>query len=154
MSAGGGGEGGRRGILAKVSLSSVSAAAAEAATFPIDAVKTRLQLNCSPGAGVIRVAGDIVRDDAMYRGISPAFLRHLAYTPLRIVGYEHLRSSLASGGREAGLLEKALAGGVSGIAAQVNLFSGVSYFFYASKQLVVKMLFKKKCDQLEFLLEL
>jgi len=41
------------------------------------------------------------------------------YTPVRIVGYEHLRSTLASGGREASVVEKALAGGLSGIAAQV-----------------------------------
>ncbi|KAL6650802.1 hypothetical protein ACP70R_009727 [Stipagrostis hirtigluma subsp. patula] len=115
-----GGEGGRRGTLAKVSLSSVSAAAAEAATYPIDAVKTRLQLHRSGGGGgVIRVAGELVRDGGLYRGLSPAVLRHLMYTPLRIVGYEHLRSSLAGGGREVGLVEKALAGGVSGIAAQV-----------------------------------
>uniref|UniRef100_A0A0A9FYW0 Uncoupling protein 3 n=1 Tax=Arundo donax TaxID=35708 RepID=A0A0A9FYW0_ARUDO len=55
----------------------------------------------------------------MYRGLSPAVLRHLMYTPLRIVGYEHLRATLASGGREVGLLEKAFAGGLSGIAAQM-----------------------------------
>lgn len=115
------GEDGRRKTLAKVSLSSVSAAAAETATFPIDAVKTCLQLHHSPaggGGGVIRVAGELFRDGGLYRGLSPAVLRHLFYTPLRIVGYEHLRSSFASGGREVGLLEKAIAGGVSGIAAQ------------------------------------
>ncbi|XP_062184393.1 mitochondrial uncoupling protein 3 [Phragmites australis] len=121
--AAGGEGGGRHGTLSKVSLSSVSAAAAEAATFPIDAVKTRLQLHRSPGGGggggVIRVAGELFRDGGMYRGLSPAVLRHLFYTPLRIVGYEHFRSSLASGGREVGLLEKALAGGLSGIGAQV-----------------------------------
>ncbi|KAF0890297.1 hypothetical protein E2562_002709 [Oryza meyeriana var. granulata] len=120
MSAPAGGDVGRRNTLAKVSLSSLSAAAAEAATFPIDAVKTRLQLHRSPGGGggVMRVAGELVRDGGIYRGLSPAVLRHLFYTPLRIVGYEHLRSTVASGGREAGLLEKALAGGVSGVVAQ------------------------------------
>ena len=117
------GEGGRHRTLAKVSLSSVSAAAAEAATFPVDAVKTRLQLHSSPGAGVIRVAGELVRDGGMYLGLSPAVFRHLLYTPLRIVGYEHFRSTLASGDREVGLLEKALAGGVSGVAAQVKFSS-------------------------------
>ncbi|EAY94320.1 hypothetical protein OsI_16087 [Oryza sativa Indica Group] len=126
--AGGGGDGdggGRRKTLAKVSLSSLSAAAAEAATFPIDAVKTRLQLHRGTGGsgggggGVMRVAGELVRDGGIYRGLSPAVLRHLFYTPLRIVGYEHLRSTFASGGRDAGLLEKALAGGVSGVVAQV-----------------------------------
>uniref|UniRef100_A0ACD5UBT4 Uncharacterized protein n=1 Tax=Avena sativa TaxID=4498 RepID=A0ACD5UBT4_AVESA len=113
------GEGGRRETLAKVSLSSASAAAAEVSTFPIDALKIRLQLHRSPGGGggVLRVAGELVRDGGLYRGLSPAILRHVFYTPLRIVGYEHLRSSLASGGREVGLLEKAIAGGVSGVAA-------------------------------------
>ncbi|KAJ1271242.1 hypothetical protein BS78_06G114000 [Paspalum vaginatum] len=115
--------GGRRGTLAKVALSSVSAAMAEASTYPLDAVKTRLQLHRNPGGagggGVLRVAAELVRDGGVYRGFSPAVLRHLMYTPLRIVGYEHLRSTLASGGREVGLLEKALAGGISGIAAQV-----------------------------------
>ncbi|CAL5027210.1 unnamed protein product [Urochloa decumbens] len=117
--------GGRRGTLAKVSLSSVSAAMAEASTYPLDAVKTRLQLHRSPGGAggggvsVIRVASELVRDGGVYRGFSPAVLRHLMYTPLRIVGYEHLRSTLASGGREAAVVEKALAGGLSGIAAQV-----------------------------------
>lgn len=114
------GEGGRRETLAKVSLSSVSAAAAEASTFPIDALKIRLQLHRSPvsggGGGVAR---ELVRDGGLYRGLSPAILRHLFYTPLRIVGYEHLRAYLARGGREVGLLEKAIAGGVSGVAAQV-----------------------------------
>ncbi|CAM0904429.1 unnamed protein product [Alopecurus aequalis] len=115
------GEGGRREILAKICLSSASAAAAEASTYPIDALKIRLQLHRSPGSGggVLRVAGELVRDGGLYRGLSPAILRHLFYTPLRIVGYEHLRSSLASGGREVGLLEKAIAGGLSGVAAQV-----------------------------------
>ncbi|XP_040378998.1 mitochondrial uncoupling protein 3 isoform X1 [Oryza brachyantha] len=123
--AAGDGDGGRRNTLAKVSLSSLSAATAEAATFPIDAIKTRLQLHRSPvgggggGGGVMRVAGELVRDGGIYRGLSPAVVRHLFYTPLRIVGYENLRSTFACGGREAGLLEKALAGGVSGIVAQV-----------------------------------
>jgi solute carrier family 25 uncoupling protein 27 len=116
------GEGDRRETLAKVSLSSVSAAAAEMSTFPIDALKIRLQLHRSPGGGggVLRVAGELVRDGGLYRGLSPAVLRHLFYTPLRIVGYEHLRSYLAGGGREVGLAEKAIAGGVSGVAAQVT----------------------------------
>ena len=116
--------GGRRGTLAKVSLSSVSAAMAEASTYPLDALKTRLQLHRSPGAagggGVIRAAAALARDGGVYRGFSPAVLRHLMYTPVRIVGYEHLRSTLASGGREASVVEKALAGGLSGIAAQVK----------------------------------
>jgi solute carrier family 25 (mitochondrial uncoupling protein), member 27 len=125
------GSGGEGGVLynplARVYLSSVSAAVAESATYPIDAIKTRLQLHRSPGAGVIVVAGELIREGTMYRGLSPAVLRHLIYTPIRIVGYEHIRSSLAGGGREVTLSEKALAGGVSGCFAQVKVFSGISY---------------------------
>lgn len=124
------GEGGRlshRGTLVRVYLSSVSSAVAETVTYPIDAVKTRLQLHRSPGAGVIRVVGELVRDGGMYCGLSPAVVRHLIYTPLRIVGYEHIRSYLADGGREVTLFEKGLAGGISGCFAQVKLsFSGIS----------------------------
>ncbi|MQM13373.1 hypothetical protein Taro_046299 [Colocasia esculenta] len=113
------GGGGKREAFTKVALTSLSAAVAEAATFPIDAVKTRLQLqgelqmfphhraaahgatsaptNFLPvGLGVLeKEKGGIL---GIYRGLAPAVLRHLFYTPIRIVGYEHLRDNIGSGG--------------------------------------------------------
>nr|CAB3484673.1 unnamed protein product [Digitaria exilis] len=62
-----------RPAAAAVSLSSVSAAMAEA-TYPLDALKTCLQLRRSPGGasggGVLRVAAELARDGG-YTGSSP-----------------------------------------------------------------------------------
>lgn len=117
----------------KIGLASLSAAVAETATFPIDILKTRLQLCgessrppsrtrplAAAGGNSLRVAAEIWRKGGVlgfYSGLSPAVLRHLFYTPIRIVSYEHLRVAAAPDGS---LLGKALAGGVSGVIAQVT----------------------------------
>lgn len=133
MASGGSSGGGRRreGASTKIFLSSISAAVAETATFPIDAVKTRLQLHgeALPGphaatatpTGAFRVARDMLAREkggvlGMYRGLPPAVLRHLVYTPLRITAYENLRGA----GAGDSLLGRALSGGVSGVLAQVG----------------------------------
>ncbi|KAL6983460.1 Mitochondrial uncoupling protein 3 [Sarracenia purpurea var. burkii] len=85
----------------KVFLTSISAMVAETATFPIDITKTRLQLHgeslSSAGpASAFRVAAEIVRSEGplgLYKGLTPAIIRHLFYTPIRIVGYEQLRNT-------------------------------------------------------------
>ncbi|XP_020580865.1 mitochondrial uncoupling protein 3 [Phalaenopsis equestris] len=114
-----------RKTFAKFPLTSLSAAAAETATFPVDMIKTRLQLlggdsRCRPqtaaGSG-LRVAFNIWRTGGVlgfYDGLAPAVLRHLFYTPIRIVCYENLRN--LAGYSVAG---RAFAGGVSGTIAQV-----------------------------------
>ncbi|KAL3751585.1 hypothetical protein ACJRO7_012422 [Eucalyptus globulus] len=114
---------------AKILLTSLSAMVAESATFPIDLTKTRLQLHgqslpssSSSATTAVRVAADIARRQGvlgLYRGLSPAIIRHLFYTPIRIVGYENLRNAADAGDRSLPLLGKALAGGVSGVVAQV-----------------------------------
>ncbi|KAK0574264.1 hypothetical protein LWI29_020622 [Acer saccharum] len=57
----------------------------------------------------------------LYKGLSPAIIRHLFYTPIRIVGYENLRNLLlpdhAHGG-SISLFSKAIIGGFSGVIAQ------------------------------------
>ncbi|KAK1307687.1 Mitochondrial uncoupling protein 3 [Acorus calamus] len=104
----------------KLLMAAASAAAAETATFPIDLAKTRLQLHNESltrrPTNAFRVASDLVRSEgllSLYRGLSPALLRHLFYTPLRIVSYELLRPSSDS------LASRAFAGGASGVLAQV-----------------------------------
>jgi len=107
-------------------LSAAAAGVAEAATFPVDLVKTRLQLQGQAGAGAgagagaaarageaagvrgegarvaERGAGAIVRDlvrrdgpRALYRGLSPAVLRHVPYTGTRVLLYEELKRAAA-----------------------------------------------------------
>ncbi|XP_077212890.1 mitochondrial substrate carrier family protein [Tasmannia lanceolata] len=103
----------------KIGLTSVSAMVAECTTFPIDIIKTRLQLSSSSSSSSsIRVASQIFRNQGLlglYQGLSPAILRHLFYTPIRIVAYEHLRTVVPADS----LSGKAFAGGLSGVLAQV-----------------------------------
>ncbi|KAI4387516.1 hypothetical protein MLD38_005343 [Melastoma candidum] len=112
----------------KILLTSLSAMAAETSTFPIDLIKTRLQLHTSlpSSPSSFRILSDILRRQgplALYQGLSPALLRHLFYTPVRIVAYEYLRncSRSSSEGDEYSLPlpAKAFIGGVSGVIAQV-----------------------------------
>ena len=120
----------------KLMLTSLSAMAAETSTFPIDLTKTRLQLESSSSSttNAFRVATEIVREQGplgLYKGLSPAIIRHLLYTPIRIVAYENLRNAVVSadgdgGGGSLSLSAKALAGGFSGVIAQVK----ASAFYY------------------------
>ncbi|PON49996.1 Mitochondrial carrier protein [Parasponia andersonii] len=113
----------------KIALTALSAMVAETTTFPIDLTKTRLQLHgeslsSTRSTNAFRVASEIVRSEqgllGLYKGLSPAILRHLFYTPIRIVGYEHFRTLFAT--QHDGSLSfssKALVGGLSGVIAQV-----------------------------------
>ncbi|OWM89527.1 hypothetical protein CDL15_Pgr024275 [Punica granatum] len=112
----------------KILLTSLSAAVAETATFPIDLTKTRLQLHgeslsASRPTTAFRVAAEILRRQGplgLYQGLSPAIIRHLFYTPIRIVGYETQRNAAGEGsGGALSLPGRALIGGISGVIAQV-----------------------------------
>lgn len=100
---------------------------AETTTFPIDLTKTRLQLHgefnsVARPTNALRIVSEIVRGEGalgLYKGLLPAILRHLMYTPIRIVGYEQLRNSVC--GDKSSLTEKAAVGGVSGMIAQVHM---------------------------------
>lgn len=87
----------------RILLASLSAMVAETVTFPIDLTKTRMQLHGSGSAsaaagahriGAIGVVSEIARKEGMiglYKGLSPAIIRHMFYTPIRIIGYEFER---------------------------------------------------------------
>ncbi|KAK6139383.1 hypothetical protein DH2020_026891 [Rehmannia glutinosa] len=112
----------------KIMLTSLAAIVSETATFPIDLLKTRLQLHGESmhsvrPASAYRMAFQIARNDGvfgMYKGLSPAIFRHMFYTPTRIVGYEHLRNIFAqSSDHSLPFYSKAVIGGISGAIAQV-----------------------------------
>ncbi|KAL3501444.1 hypothetical protein ACH5RR_035893 [Cinchona calisaya] len=114
----------------KILLTSLSAMVAETSTFPIDLIKTRLQLHgesqSSPlltnPTNAFKLASQILRNDGvlgLYNGLSPAILRHLFYTPIRIVGYEYLRNRIVSSDYPFSLYSKAIIGGISGATAQI-----------------------------------
>ncbi|KAJ7529290.1 hypothetical protein O6H91_15G042600 [Diphasiastrum complanatum] len=117
-------------ILLRLVLTSSSAVVAEAATFPIDITKTRLQLQGELGysfgkvkKGAFGTAIGIFKDEGisgLYRGLSPALLRHAFYTSLRIVIYEQLRTALLKGEEVQSLsvAKTALIGGTAGIIGQ------------------------------------
>lgn len=114
----------------KILLTSLSAMVAESTTFPIDLIKTRLQLHgeslsSTRPTGAFQIGLDIIRQQGplcLYKGLSPAILRHLFYTPIRIVGYEHLRSVISSDTGSPSIIGKAVVGGISGSMAQVRIF--------------------------------
>ena len=117
----------------RLGLTAASAMASESVTFPIDITKTRLQLQGEMGAssgapkrGAISMAISIGREEGMtglYRGLSPALLRHIFYTSIRIVAYENLRTSLSHGDdpQNLSVAKKAFIGGASGIIGQVSV---------------------------------
>ncbi|KAL8518665.1 hypothetical protein ACS0TY_009856 [Phlomoides rotata] len=114
--------------LKKIMLTSVSAMVAETTTFPIDLLKTRLQLHGESMQSVrptsaFRMGFQIARNDGflgMYKGLPPAIFRHMFYTPTRIVGYEHLRNTFVqSSDHSLSFYSKAVIGGASGAIAQV-----------------------------------
>ncbi|KAL4443680.1 hypothetical protein ABPG75_011417 [Micractinium tetrahymenae] len=95
------------GFAHKLALSAVAASVAETATFPLDLLKTRLQLagqqqQAAAAAaalkprppGLLSVAVGVVRTEGflgLYAGLAPAVLRHLPYTGIRVLTFEQLR---------------------------------------------------------------
>eukprot|EP00501_MAST-03F_sp_TOSAG23-6_P001930 GSMAST32.ASY1.ANO1.2011.1 assembled CDS len=82
-------------------LSSVAACVAEISTFPFDIIKTRLQAQAlisqpkyrgffATGVGIFREEGML----RLYRGLSPACLRHCIYSGFRVMSYEVLRDKV------------------------------------------------------------
>ncbi|XP_033743595.1 mitochondrial uncoupling protein 4-like [Pecten maximus] len=98
-------------LALKFALSAFSAVVAEAATYPFDITKTRLQLQregvlasnignhgvCAPQRGMVATAVGIVREEGLasiYQGLMPALCRHVIYTGLRMSFYEVIRDSI------------------------------------------------------------
>ena len=89
-------------------LSATSACAAEAVTFPLDIIKTRLQAqgeralagatpSTTPARGMVATLTGIVREEGLrrvYRGLTPACLRHCVYSGIRVGAYEFLREKV------------------------------------------------------------
>jgi solute carrier family 25 uncoupling protein 27 len=91
--------------LNKLLLSAVAAGTAETVTYPLDFLKTRMQLAGQQAAGqqaagssprgLAATAAAVVRSEGfagLYAGLPPAVLRHVPYTGIRVMVYENLRS--------------------------------------------------------------
>ncbi|XP_023780045.1 mitochondrial uncoupling protein 4 isoform X5 [Cyanistes caeruleus] len=115
----------------KFALSACAAAVAELVTFPLDLTKTRLQMQgeaaerrggaaagrALPHRGMLRTALAIAQEEGvrkLWQGATPAVYRHIVYTGVRMVTYEHLRDSvLGRAEGESFPLWKAVVGGMS-----------------------------------------
>ncbi|KAG7672754.1 hypothetical protein Ndes2526B_g08232 [Nannochloris sp. 'desiccata'] len=80
----------------KLCLSAISAGSAETTTYPLDFIKTRLQMHqAHVPQPLVTTVTTIIRQEgfkAMYAGVSAAVLRHLPYTSIRVSTFESLRN--------------------------------------------------------------
>lgn len=102
-----------------------AACIADIFTFPLDTVKVRLQIQGEAGAqavqykGVLRTVLGIARDEgpkALYNGIVPGLQRQMAFSAIRIGGYETVKqkyTELTSPTSSLGLLGVRIAAGVT-----------------------------------------
>ena len=80
----------------KLCLSAIAAGSAESATYPLDFIKTRLQMHqARVPQSLVTTVTSIVRQEgfrAMYAGLSAAILRHIPYSSIRVSTFENLRN--------------------------------------------------------------
>ena len=108
-------------IYEKLLLIQASACIAETTTFPIDYVKTRMQVN-QYKTPFFRIISDITLSEnkfQIYNGLKPALLRHSLYSTFRINMYENLRNHMKSEDNTIHLSTKVLIGGLSGGVSQL-----------------------------------
>lgn len=86
----------------KYILSCTAATVAETLTYPLDIVKTRLQIqgelkSLQKKKGMFRISLSIIKHEGaskLWAGVTPAVYRHLVYTGCRLVFYEQFRDSV------------------------------------------------------------
>jgi len=80
----------------KLCLSAISAGSAETTTYPLDFIKTRLQIHqARVTQPLVTTVTTIIRQEgltATYAGVSAAILRHIPYTSIRVSTFESLRN--------------------------------------------------------------
>jgi len=100
----------------KIVLIQTSACLAEIGTYPIDYIKTTMQIN-SQKINSYSILKELKKDPLrIYDGLKPALFRHCIYTMLRINIYENLRDSSK---KDLSIMNKFMIGGISGGIAQL-----------------------------------
>ena len=101
-------------------LIQLSACTAETVTYPIDYIKTLIQVNQNRVL-FSEIANNILYTKnklQVYNGLKPALLRHSIYSMLRISFYENLRDTVETEDNKSNIINKFLIGGLSGGLAQ------------------------------------
>ena len=104
----------------KLFLIQISASLAETITYPIDYVKTLIQIN--KNTSFTEIIWNISTNKnklQIYNGLKPALLRHSLYSTFRINMYENLRNHMKSKDNTIHLSTKLLIGGLSGGISQL-----------------------------------
>jgi solute carrier family 25 uncoupling protein 27 len=110
--------------LGKFVLTGLSACAAEGATFPVDCIKTRMQLHTGRGeaaGGFAATLRGVLANEGvagLYMGVGPAIARHVPYSGIRVGLYSQLREVLVTDGQAPSFLAKLALGFCSGGVAQ------------------------------------
>ena len=108
-------------IYKKLLLIQTSACIAETSTFPIDYVKTLMQVNQQKTSFFNIISNISLSENKLqiYNGLKPALLRHSIYTMMRINIYEHLRDTMTTSDGKLSTPNRYLIGGVSGGVSQL-----------------------------------
>lgn len=115
-------------------VSVVAASIAEVITYPLDLLKTRLQIQGEAAdkvikgrkllhRGMVKTAVGIVREEGLtklWRGVTPALYRHVVYSGVRMVSYEKIREAMMEDHRDRAfpVWKSAVSGVISGGLAQ------------------------------------
>lgn len=108
-------------VYKKLLLIQASAGIAETVTFPIDHIKTLMQVNNNK-ISFFKIIDGIYKSDnklQIYNGLKPSLLRHSIYTMTRINTYEYLRDSMKTKDNTINIYSKFMIGGFSGGIAQL-----------------------------------
>ena len=87
----------RKKIAISSGISCLASATAESASFPIDCVKSNMQVR---NKGIIGTVGSMYKEGGIgrfYRGLQPAIMRHWVYTNMRVSIYKPLLDKLNGG---------------------------------------------------------
>jgi len=141
-------------------LGGVSAMMAEIVTFPLDNIKTRIQMNGKQGLPTYTSTIDCVAKTlrspgitGFYKGVSAALFRQATYSTVRMAVYEKMKVFLAADVEQVSFFRKLFSGGFAGAVGcivgnpgdvlkirLINDLAGVKYkgFFDAASQIIAQ----------------
>ena len=102
-------------------LGGLAAVTAEMSTFPLDSMKTRIQMNGKEGLPIYKSTFDCMVKTlksygimGFYKGASAAIYRQITYSTVRIGCYEKIKRYFSADINQIGFFQKFFAGGIAG----------------------------------------